>query len=502
MIKNLKNSKGIAIQLEKSDKYYSPNIHLNIPSEISNVNFRFYVGAYFAKSEKYIPLISKGGNQVVMTINDNNREEFIQIAHNPYDENKVNPKDDNYFYYVIEFIEAELETLNIVVEYMEKKYNNKDTIGPNLKYVLGNKVVKVEDSYEQNYMRIVTIKCKNNLENKLKMKYEEYDMWSESLFNKYSFFELSAIYNGIGFDLQNKKNSVLFSYNYSNELIDIKNFEIELNAFYEQKEYSNSIKLKDNKLTSSKIEIGNYKDEKTKMYLLNTNKIDPNYDNICFLNTLSANDNVIIKEFESELVFKQEELFDGNWYLVVVKEFHNPLYFDMIVYSEKVIIKDGKISKGGTITFKEIKINEQQEVNEKDIYLYLNITKINGKEGSILFKGEITEDEYYINTVETNLKQEDINNDELYERFKAGNQVPNQFIKDPVTNNFELFYDKIDLEEDKRTILLIEIKLKERIGLKITPLSPPKELEIDEVTLKILRICINIISLFICFIIN
>ena len=484
VVQNLKSIKGIAIQLEKSDKYYSPHIHLNIPPEISNVNFRFYVGANFAKSEKFIPLISKGGNQVVMTINDENREEFIQIAHNPYDESKVNPKDDdNYFYYVIEFIEAKLEKLNIVVEYMDKNYNNKDTIRPNSKYTLKNNIVKVEDSYDQNYMRIVTIKCKNNIENKLKMKYEKYDMWSEFLYNKYTFFELSALYNGIGFDLQNKKNSVLFSYSYSNQLIDIKNFEFELISFYEKKEYSKSIQLKENRLTSSKIEIGNYKDAKTKMYLLNPNQIAINYDDICFLNSLSGNnDATIIKEFESELVFNKEEFPNGNWYLVVVKEFHNPVYFDMIVYSEKVIIDEGIIRKDNKIEFKELKINEQKEVNEKNIYLYLDITKFNGKEGSILFKGEIP-DEYQINTVEINIKQGDINNDELYERFKAGFQEPNQFIKDPVTNDFELFYGKTyDNEKDRRIILLIEIKLKESVGLKITPLSSPKELEIDEMS--------------------
>ena len=485
-VTDLKNKKGIAIQLEKNTNYYNPEINIKIPPEISNFNFQFYVANNFAKSVNYIPLITKGGNPILMSINDENREEFIQIAHNPYDESKVTPDDDNYFFYVLEFKQVDIEKVNIIINYSNKKTTNTDRIQKNEKYVLGKKLVKVDDSFDQNFIRIVTMKCKNNLDNRIKMKYEEYDMWSEALSTKYSFFQISSIYNGITFELQDKKNPVLFTYSYSNEYIDIMKFELDLYSFLNEKNLTSYTQLADNKLTVKKLKIGNYEEKSSKIYLLDGNDYITNYDNICTLNSEQKSDKFIVIPLDSnpEYDFGKNEINKGNWYLVVVKEFQNPIFFDIIVYSEKVKFENGKIMINNLTTFNETIIGQKIKFGSKKIYLYLNITELKGKEGSILFEGVLPE-EYYINTVDIIIKNEDINNNELNERFKNDFQVPNQLIKDPFTNNYELFYEKTNENQKGRSnILLIEIISSSNMEFDITPLPFPKELEIEEIKLE------------------
>ena len=482
-ITNLNDRKGIVIQLEKNTNYYSPEIRINVPDGISNFNVEFYVGETFVKSDKYIPLISKGGNPILMTINDDNKEEFLQISQNPYDEKKMPINEDNLYFYILEFKNVKIDRINIAVNYKNKKSQAKDTSRENEKYVLNEKLVQVIDNYDKNFMRIATMKCKNNIKNTIKMKYEEFDLWSETLIRKYNFFQISSIYNGITFELENKKNKILFTYSYSNEYIDLLEFESEFNVFINQN-MSIYSKLDNNKLTFKRITIGNYKDKNTKLYLLDVKEYVTNYDDICTLNSVQESDKtkIISLNSDGEYDFGKNEIANGDWYLVVVKEFDNPINFDVIIYSEKVKIENGKIKIDNNIKFNEIKINQKTKIGDKKSYLYLDITKLNGTEGSILFEG-IVPDEYIINTVVINIKKDDIVNDELYERFKEGFQVSNTLIKDPNNNYYELFYEKIiDFkDEDRKIILLIEIISNSNMEFFITPLPFPKELVIQEI---------------------
>ena len=125
-----------------------------------------------------------------MTINDDNKEEFLQISQNPYDEKKMPINDDNLYFYILEFKNVKIDRINIAVNYKNKKSQAKDTSRENEKYVLNEKLVQVIDNYDKNFMRIATMKCKNNIKNTIKMKYEEFDLWSETLIRKYNFFQI------------------------------------------------------------------------------------------------------------------------------------------------------------------------------------------------------------------------------------------------------------------------------------------------------------------------
>ena len=479
------NRNGVLIQFEKGTQYYSTEIEIGLTEEDKDKSLEYIIFTNPAKNENYFPLVSKCGNPVSMQLTPSNPSQLIRLDMNPYDELKI---DASYpYYYAIEFVNnKDIKKLNVSINYIEKTKN--DVIKEGSITLFGRtKNYDLEDANANKYLLVMTSKCVRKIDNYLYIKYQYNEIWKGKLEHKYNVFQLPAIYNGISFDLEDRNNRIFVSYKYlENEYKNLAEYQSELesfNIFYNEyvtlSKTSSPTKLEIRQpFTQSKI-------SKNKIYLLKADVYSKTYDDLCYLYSVEKEDtqspdNFKVIEFkELTYTFDKDSQYNGNWYLVIVSSFTEPVANQLIIFAKEVKINNGVVTPNDSHDFEELKIGIKKKLNKRKKYYYLNITDSKAREGSIYFKGNLPTEELSINTVYINTDKPD--NEEFYKKLQSEYVVGNELVYDPVNDNYELFYLKfIDDQPGKNLYLLIEIISLSDIDFDITPIDFPLVHEINE----------------------
>ena len=356
---SLKNSKKFLIQYRIDNNYSKSLLKIIRPESEYGKSLDSYIYLDYYLSEFYFPYISDNGNPInnILFENDKNESNF-ELNYNPYDNLKIH--NNMTYYFGIEIVESEIENLEISLMYTEKKKDKSQIIiSENQFFILEKKnEFCLNDIYNQKFLSIITIKCQNNTKNNLLMNYDNNNIWKVSLNNIYNFNQIPALYNGICFDIENIKQSVMFSFRYSNEYIN-NTFKDTINKI---KNDSFEIKIKQEKgksiLYYNKTPFIDFKKYKTKIFLMyknDENKI--NSDNLCYLYEIEKNKKGIIIEFSENIItLANNKLYNGEWYMSIVCEFSNFVNSRFLVYSKYVTIKNGIIYETIKKDSKKVKI--------------------------------------------------------------------------------------------------------------------------------------------------
>ena len=196
------------------------------------------------------------------------------------------------------------------------------------------------------------------------MKYDNDNLWKTKISNKYNYYNIPILINGIHFDQSNTNANTLFSYKFHNN--DINESMEKFKSFKDTNDYilfNESGKVTE--LSYKKEPISNSKLVRTTIYLLKENeKNKQNSNNLCYLNSDESKNE---KEFKKIIFtgktykFNDKNELDGNWYMTIESEYLETVASKFIVYNNKVEIKNGLIKQssrpgtGGSNTKKRTK---------------------------------------------------------------------------------------------------------------------------------------------------
>ena len=243
----------------------------------------------------------------------------------------------------------QIKILNVKFNYSLKNDQNDKVLKENKVGIISKNKINIDRTYNNSHISFFVLKCGNEKEYELKMKYENENLWTNKISKKYNYYNIPILHNGIHFEQSNVNANTLFLYKFHNNKNNENNFIKQIESFKESNDYiliNNKNKVSE--FSYSKNPLKDIKVTSTKLYLLKQNdKNAEKSQNMCYLNNSDESKNE--KEFKKIIFtgktykFNDKNELDGNWYMTIESEYSENVISKFIVYNGKVEIKKGLI---------------------------------------------------------------------------------------------------------------------------------------------------------------